>query len=66
MEKQIANRTKRILSILFVVFFIASMMVTVSAANCWNGKGALIRVFSTETVMEIQILVSLMDKITVT
>ena len=40
MEKQIANRTKRILSILFVVFFIASMMVTVSAANCWNGKGS--------------------------
>jgi hypothetical protein len=38
MRKQIFDRTKRMLSTLFVVFFIASMMATISAAGCWNGK----------------------------
>jgi hypothetical protein len=28
------------LSILFTFFFIAPVMATVSAANCWNGKGS--------------------------
>ena len=39
MEKQIFNRIKRTLSILFIVIFITSVTATVSAANCWNGKG---------------------------
>jgi len=40
MRKLIFDRTKKVLSVLFVVFFIASVMTTVSAANCWNGIGS--------------------------
>jgi len=40
MGKQIFNRSKRTLSILLLVFFITSVTATVSAANCWSGKGS--------------------------
>jgi hypothetical protein len=40
MEKQIFDRSKRILSILLVVFLMASVMAIVSAANCWDEKGS--------------------------
>ena len=40
MGKQIFNRTEKPLSILFVAFFMASVTITVSAANCWNEKGS--------------------------
>jgi acetyl esterase/lipase len=35
--KQILNRTKRTLSILLVVVFIAFVTITVSVVNCWDG-----------------------------
>ncbi len=34
MEKQIFTEQKKTLSLLFVVFFIATVTATVSAANC--------------------------------
>jgi hypothetical protein len=40
MEKQIFNRIKRTLSILFIVIFITSVTATVSADNCCDGKGS--------------------------
>ncbi len=40
MGKQIFHRTEKPLSILFVAFFMASVTITVSAANCWNEKGS--------------------------
>jgi hypothetical protein len=66
MGKQIFNRIKRTLSILFIFFFITSVTATVSAVNCWNGKGSFNKGSFNENCSGNVNLGFLMEKITVT